>query len=157
MSDRKRNALEGPTEGELSADRPKKRQRSFLSNLVFWGSMSTLVVFLLLVTVFPLTLGAYDDSHRDRIECNVTDAIAEDDNPRGRRSWATPDVMISTSDCGTLSLVHGSGKTANDAMAEELAQGGKFEFEMGAATRALQGFFDSVGMKPEVLSYRKID
>ncbi|MBP3042900.1 hypothetical protein KKR91_07755 [Arthrobacter jiangjiafuii] len=146
-----------PAESMASADRPKKRQRSFLSNLVFWGTVSIFGVIILLMSVVPLTLGAYDDNHRDRIECNVTDAKGDDNNPMGRRSWSTPDVTISTSDCGTLLYVPGSGEAANDAIAAELAEGGRFSFEMGQATRALQGVFDAIGMTPEVLSYQKID
>lgn len=119
--------------------------------------MSIFAVIILWMSVVPLTIGAYDDRHRDRIECNVTDPKGEDDNPLGRRSWSTPEVKISTSDCGSLLFVPGPGDAAYGAIAEELAEGGRFSFEMGQATRALQGAINAIGMTPEVLSYQKID
>ena len=145
-----------PPESTASGDLPKKPPRSLISNLVFWGSVSTLAVFLLSVTVVPWAIGAYDDSHRDRIECNVTDATGGTYSPAGRTVGSRPDLTISTSDCGRLSLLHGFDQATNDAMAEELAQGGKFEFEIGKATWALQGLFHAVGMNPTVFSYENI-
>lgn len=159
MGERRARRLKELAPATASADLPKKPPRSFLSNLLFWGTVSILAVVILLSSVGAWALGAYDDGHRDRIECTVTGAVADDGNPMGRRSWSTPAVEISTSDCGALVFTGGSGKDAENAIAEELAQGGRFSFEMGQATRSLSGFFDAAGIswRPEVLSYQKID
>lgn len=144
-------------EGNVSADPPKKPSRSLKSNLAFWGILPAFGVLVLALTVGPWVINSYDDDHRVRMECTVIDAEGGTYSGAGRNVGSRPGLIISTSDCGTLSLIHESDQAANELMAADLAQGGRFEFELGQATRTLMGFFDVIGMVPVVSSYEKVD
>ncbi|MCQ1955186.1 hypothetical protein NNX39_01525 [Arthrobacter sp. zg-Y826] len=149
--------LNPQAEGNISADPPKKPSRSLKSNLAFWGILPTFGLLVLALTVGPWVITSYDDDHRVRMECTVTDAEGGTYSPAGRSVGSRPELIIRTSDCGTLSLIHEFDQAANEVMAAELAQGGRFEFELGQATRTLMGFFDVIGMTPVVSSYEKVD
>ena len=144
-------------EGNISADPPKKPSRSWKSNLAFWGILPTFGVLFLALTVGPFVINAYDDDHRVRMECTVTDAEGGTYSGAGRNVGSRPELIIRTSDCGTLTLIHEFDQAANDEMASELAQGGRFEFELGQASHTLMGFFNVIGMAPAVSSYDKVD
>lgn len=150
--------MNGTTEGELTANRPKKSRRQLWKDrLVVWGVLSTLGVLGFGVWFALFGVMIYDEGHREQIECTVTDAQAGADSAGLRGSVTTSEVMISTSDCGVMYLIHGYDASTRDAVAAELSRGGRFSFEIGQGTQFFRGFYDLIGMAPNVLSYQKID
>ena len=123
---------------------------------VFWGIVSLVPVLGLIVVGGPWAIGKYDEGHRTRIECTVTDANGgvSSASARGAASWSQ--VLIESSDCGTLTLSSGITESNRDEIAAELAQGGLYTFEIGEATNSLRWLTDVTGTIPKVWSFEKV-
>lgn len=140
--------------GHPSGKPPQQLRRDRL----FWGSC--LLVFLVAVAVLlilPWVAIAYDQGHRVAIVCTVTDAEGTTSNGTARVPASEPGVYITTSDCGALTLKEGVAESNRDDVAAELAQGGRFSFEIGEATQNLRWLTDPIAITPEVWGYQKVD
>ena len=135
----------------------KSREQLRKDKIVFWGIILGALAVGFLVLGGPAISRAYDESHRVLIECTVTDAEGgvSSASARGAASWSR--VLITTSDCGDLIMTAGVTKSNRDDIAAELAQGGKFAFEIGQATQAFRWLSGIVGVAPDVWSFERVD
>ncbi|UWX97482.1 hypothetical protein N2K95_01955 [Arthrobacter zhaoxinii] len=105
----------------------------------------------------PVVVMNVDKGHRGWIECTVTDAKGGKaaGNRRGHnRYWQ---VLVETSDCGTLKLREGITEANNQDVAAELAPGGRFRFEIGEATRKIRWLTDPISVIPKVWTFQRMD
>ena len=131
---------------------PKNRLKD---RVIFWGLLAALAAVGLVMFAGPLAIGLYDGSHRISTECTVTEAVAgtASVSARGSASWA--EVVIHTSDCGTLLLTSGVSFSNHEAVAAELTEGRNFRFELGASEEILREVYDFFDFPPNVLSFEK--
>ena len=144
-------------EGAEALDRSshKSPQQSRKNRVFAWTFFLAILVLGLVVVAAPWVVTSYDKEHHVSIECNVTGAEGglSSASARGSATWSQ--VSISTSDCGSLVLSSGINQSNHDAIAAELAVGGEFSFEIGAATQSLRWLTDPIGMTPAVWAYEK--
>lgn len=148
---------------EEPPDEPIPRNSSAKSQLKLWrgrlvaiGIMSALLIVGLVLGVGPWVSRSYNESHRVTIECTVTEADGGKGSASGRGAASWSQVVIETSDCGTLVLVSGVDSSNRSAVAAELAEGGKFLFEIGEAARTYRGVYEFFRMTPEAWSFQKV-
>ncbi|CEA06736.1 hypothetical protein BN1051_00103 [Arthrobacter saudimassiliensis] len=134
----------------------KPRRQVFQNRLVAFGIMAAVLVVGGGGAAGPALVLAYDERNRVSIQCTVTNAVAGEGSAsaRGSASWAR--VLISTSDCGTLSLTSGITSTNRDAVAAELDEGGLFSFEVGQSTESIAWTYDLFDILPRAYSYERI-
>ena len=144
-----KNAVRHP-----SGDSRKQRRKDLFQLLVvgvpFLGVIGSLLIG-------PPVVSTWDKGHREWIECTVTDAEGGQaaGNRRGHnRYWQ---VLVETSDCGTLKLREGITEANNQDVAAELAPGGTFRFEIGEATQKIRWFTDHVSVIPKVWTFQRVD
>lgn len=111
---------------------------------------AAVVLLVLTITIGTPLLTSYDKAHLQSMECTVNKAWAT----AGR--FASNGVEIETSECGQLTFRTGVTRANSDEIAAQIKVGGRFIFEIGAATRSLTGFFHAIGSPPEVYSFKKL-
>lgn len=112
----------------------------------------------LLVMIFGASvLSSYDARHRTTIECTVTDADGGRATAGGRAASSFYQVLISTSDCGTLTLIEGINPSNRESVAAELSSGDRVSIVIGEGTESLRKTFNTLGITPEIQSFEKID
>lgn len=118
-----------------------------------WVALAILVVgALLLITVFigAPVLSSYDQSHLEPMECTVTSVRAAADR------FGSNGVVFETSDCGKLGLSAGVTEDNSAEIAAQIVVGAQYTFEIGAGTRSMMGFFQSINISPAVYSFKKL-
>ena len=117
---------------------------------VLWGILSGVFLVGPVFLTALISLSVYDNNHRVSIECTVTGA---EFHIGGRGAKATTkSVRIDTSDCGILGISRVDASTSFEAVAAELAPGGRYVFEAGKGTLSLPPWVPTT-----VYSYEKID
>lgn len=145
-------------EGTTPAVPSRKSPQQLRKNRIFAYTFFLVILLLgLAVLGGPWAITSYDKGHHVSIECNVTGAEGgrSSASARGSASWSQ--VRVSTSDCGSLVLSSGINQSNRHAVAAELAMGGKYSFQIGAATQSLRWLTDTIGMTPVVWEFQKID
>lgn len=137
-----------------SGKSPRQQRKDLFQALIVGVPFLGLILSLL---VGPVVVKSWDKGHREWIECTVTDAEGGQapGNRRGHnRFWQ---VIVETSDCGTLKLREGITEANNQDVEAELAQGGRFRMEIGEATLKIRWFTDRVSVIPQVWTFQKVD
>ncbi|MGW9404049.1 hypothetical protein ACWGQ2_08795 [Arthrobacter sp. NPDC055585] len=119
--------------------------------------LAGLLILGLVLGFGPTVTRKYDEKHRVSIECMVTGAEADKGSASGRGSASWSQVVIRTSDCGTLLLTSGVNSSNREEVAAELAEGGKFRIEVGAFEQATSWVNNLLGLSPRAWSFEKID
>lgn len=118
-----------------------------------WVALAVLAVgalYILTIIIGMPVLASYDKAHLESMDCLVTSATNTQAQYNGH--W----VAIETSDCGQLALRGGVTRANSDEIAAQINVGGKFTFEIGAATRSMKGLFQSINITPAVYSFKKM-
>lgn len=139
---------------DLSARSPQQLRKD---RWLFWAAMLGLAVLGLGVIVGPSLTRVYDEKHRVPIECTVTGADGGQASAGGRGAASWSQVVIRTSDCGTLLLTSGVNSSNREDVAAELAEGGKFRIEVGASEQAMSWVNNLLGLSPRAWSFEKVD
>jgi hypothetical protein len=116
-----------------------------------WTRIPAFLLPLSIMLVGPTIVGTYDKNHQVRLDCTVTDAVAERTSGSSRGSSPRDRVIIQTADCGELLLREGINKLNRDAVAAELEEGERFSFDVGGASLKLRW----AKLTPPVWSYQK--
>lgn len=130
---------------------PKRKQA-----VTFWLLIALVVLlFVGVVAVIagPLALNSYDKSHLTSIECAVSSVDAGNSGVSAKGAATTSEILVSTQDCGTLSLQWGVTKENREAMAAELRPGVRYAFDIGEGTQRLRGLLDVVHLTPSVYGF----
>jgi len=115
------------------------------------------VAVILSVFVFgPLALGAFDLSHPKRLTCEVSsvEATSVSVSSTNLSSTTTPQVDVTTKNCGALTIQHGITDENCDRVAASLKPG-DWEFVVGAGSFDLREMLGVLRVRPEIMSYRK--
>ena len=110
-----------------------------------------------LLLILPWVVVGWDKTHRTSIDCTVTEAEGVTDRGTSRAPTSRPEIMVTTSDCGTLLLKGEISDSNQQKVVAELAEGGRFSFVIGEATQNLRWLTDTINVTPEVWSHEKID
>jgi hypothetical protein len=146
--------MSASTGGEVSCYLSEKSQRQLRRDRwVFWTIVSSALLVPVAIFIVATVSDAYDETHRVSIECTVMGA--EGGLGSGGGTWSR--VQISTSDCGTLTLTWGITESNRDAVASELAGGGRFAFQIGATTQSTWKLHEMLRITPMVSSFQQID
>ncbi|GAA1493546.1 hypothetical protein [Curtobacterium herbarum] len=131
------------TTGVITGRRRSKRR----DRLVAIGILVLVVLVpVLVIFVGPITLKAYDASHRTEVTCEVRSAhtgVGTSRSVNGVGS-SSNQVVIVTSDCGTLTLRWGVTSENKESIADGFAAGTTWKFEVGAGSYKLHPFLDTI-------------
>jgi hypothetical protein len=121
-----------------------------------------ILVLVVLVPVFvifvgPITLKAYDASHRTEVTCEVRSGHTGVESSRSVRGVgpSSNQVVIETSDCGTLTLRWGVTADNKESIAEGFAAGTTWKFEVGAGSYQLHPFLNTIRQAVFVKEFRR--
>jgi hypothetical protein len=120
---------------------------------VVW--LLSVVVILSLFLFGPLALGAYDRSHPKTLTCEVSSAEATSVSVSSTSLSSTtiPQVDVTTTNCGVLTIRHGVTDDNRDRVAASLKPG-DWEFVVGAGSFDLRQLLGLLRVRPEIMSYR---
>jgi hypothetical protein len=141
------------TDARTKPRRSKRRDR-----LVAIGILVLVVLVpVLVIFVGPITLKAYDASHRTEVSCEVRSAhtgVGSSRSVKGVGS-SSNQVVIETSDCGTLTLRWGVTADNKESIAEGFAAGTTWKFEVGAGSYQLHPFLNTIRQAVFVKEFRR--
>jgi hypothetical protein len=136
--------------------KPRRSQRR--DRLVAIGILVLVVLVpVLVIFVGPITLKAYDASHRVEVSCGVLSArtgAGSSHSVRGIGS-STNQVVIETSDCGTLTLRWGVTRDNKEPIADGFAPGTTWKFDVGAGSYRLYPFLNTIRQAVFVKDFRR--
>jgi len=143
------------TTGVITGRRRSKRR----DRLVAIGILVLVVLVPVLVFfVGPITLKAYDASHRTVVACEVRSAhtgVGSSRSVNGAGS-SSNQVVIETSDCGTLTLRWGVTSENKESIADGFAAGTTWKFEVGAGSYKLHPFLNNIRQAVFVRESRRV-
>lgn len=118
-----------------------------------------LVVIVLPVLAFfvvPVSILSYDESHQIVRSCAVERAIVEDTSSKSLKGAGASgeQVVVHTSDCGTILLQRGINRQNAREVAKRLSAASSAQFRLGALTYQLRGLLGTVGIAPAAYGYR---
>ncbi|UIK87990.1 hypothetical protein [Arthrobacter polaris] len=82
------------------------------------------------------------------MECTVTSVRAAADR------FGYNGVVFETTDCGKLGFSAGVTEDNSAEIAAQIVVGARYTFEIGAGTRSMMGFFQSINITPTVYSFK---
>lgn len=141
------------TGDEQQAARRKRWKRN-------WVKLGSLFIILAVIAggvfIGPATLNSYDDAHSIAIRCAVTsgDAQANSSSYRGI-GGSTPQVVIRTSDCGSLIIRQGVTRANRESIASELKPG-TYSIDVGAGSWKMRGLLGAINIDPTAYSFRRV-
>jgi len=142
------------TTGVITGRRRSKRR----DRLVAIGILVLVVLVpVLVIFVGPITLKAYDASHRTVVICEVRSAhtgVGSSRSVNGVGS-SSNQVGIETSDCGTLTLRWGVTADNKESIAQGFAAGTTWKFEVGAGSYQLHPFLNTIRQAVFVKEFRR--
>lgn len=127
-----------------------ERRKNPWSGVLIIAATAALVLFVLTVIIGAPVLSSFDKSHLETMECTVTKATGSSDR------FNSNSVVFETLDCGRLGFSVGVTRENSGEIASSIQVGERYIFEIGAATRATRGFFQTINITPAVYSFRKL-
>jgi hypothetical protein len=122
-------------------------------------SLLMMALFMLVLFVFaigPAMLENYDRAHITTINCKVTAAYAGSASSRSLKGVgaSSNQVEYRSPDCGTLVLSGGLTAEAAEEKASGVVGGERYDVKIGQGSARLGGWFQAVGVAPNVLDVR---
>jgi hypothetical protein len=145
--------------GPVKTDVGTNSRRSKLRDRLVAVGILVLVVLVPVLVIFvgPVTLKAYDASHRTEVTCEVRSARTGAGSSRSVKGVGSSSnqVVIETSDCGTLTLRWGVTADNKQSIADGFAPGTTWKLEVGAGSYQLHPLLNDIRQAVFVTEFRR--
>lgn len=122
--------------------------------LRFGAGVATLLCLVGVLFVGPAVVRSSDAAHRTTITCHVTAAEGEVRSTHSRGiTRTTPQVVVSTSDCGELLVREGVTRTNTEQIATRFHPLGRYRIEVGAASWHIRHLLQAIRRDPLVYGF----
>lgn len=127
-----------------------RRRHPWWDHVVIAAIGAVMGVVLFLGVGSWIAFDYYDPAHVSSIQCTVKSAKA------GQTSFHGTTISVNTSDCGWLLYMGPIDQDNPGRTAAKLKQGGRYEFEIGDASRKFASITRVVGQDPGVYAFRRV-
>lgn len=141
---------------EQNAPAARNTNRRAWVILIVW--VLGVLVSLALLLVWPYAMSSYDEGHKRALQCHVESAEKYSGSTSSRTGLEAPVsyIRVDTENCGTLVLQRVPTDRQQLAVAAELDEGGRFEFNVGASSYWFRDSLKLINRFPTAFDYKSL-